>query len=167
MVNLQEHIQLEPVQRGHEVDIGDRGIRVQQLHARHHLLPGAAPEDGGGEAEEHLRHGQARRRRALRRRSLRPRLLRRAGAEPRESPPCLRCRPRIEHQQSSQQQDHVGERNVLHGPRQRHVGPLDRPAGTTNVSPIPSLLEYDHNSDIYIASEIWGMIIFEHHLIFS
>jgi hypothetical protein len=29
------------------------------------------------------------------------------------------------------------------------VGPLDRPAGTTNVSPMPSLLEYDYNSDIY------------------
>ena len=137
--NLQEHIQLELVQREHEVDIGDSGVGIQQLHAGHHLLPRAAAKDGGGEAAEPLRRGQARRRRALPRRSLRPRLLRRAGAEPRESPPRLRCCASFEQQSSSEQQDDVGERNVLHGPRQRHMGPLDRPAGTTNVSLIPPL----------------------------
>jgi len=120
-----EHVQPEPVQRQHEDDNGDRGVGVEQLHARHHLLPGAAAEDGGRQAEDHPRRGQGHRRRALPRRSLGARVLRRAGAEPRQPPPRLR---RLRRDNDSEQGD-VDQGHVAHGPRQRHMGPLDRRAG--------------------------------------
>jgi hypothetical protein len=149
---LQEHIQLEHVQPDPEADVRDGGVRASQLRARIHLLPGAGAEDGDGEPEDGRRRGQGRRRRALRRRSPRPRLLRRSGHEPREPPPRLR-RPeaaRRLHRWSAEQVE-VDHRDAAHGPRQRHVGPLDRPAGiylSTYPSPLLSLLSV---SDVSLA----------------
>lgn len=78
-------------------------------------------QDGGGEAEEFVRHSEVHRHSTVPRRSLGHRLIHGSWAKPYQPPPRL-PRARFECSKSG----HVDQRNVSHGPRQHVMVPVDR-----------------------------------------
>jgi hypothetical protein len=104
-------------------------------------------QDGGGEAEERVRHGQADWCGVVSRRGLSHRLLRRGAAERRQPSPCLRCscsHPCCLFHRSGENDDgsRVDQGDVHHGARYPGVVPVARPAGLTNCKRSINQLSY-------------------------